>query len=55
VRFLRWDELLKGRAVWFGSATFDERVGLSYTTGQVTHHVGKAPALRQLADFAWIM
>jgi hypothetical protein len=40
VRFWRWDELLKGRAVWFGSATFDERVGLSYTTGQVTHHIG---------------
>lgn len=28
-----------GRPVWFGSATFDERVGLSHTTGQVTHHV----------------
>ncbi len=26
--------------MWFGSATFDERVGLSYTTGQVTHHIG---------------
>jgi hypothetical protein len=25
--------------VWFGAATFDERVGLSYTTGQVTHHI----------------
>jgi hypothetical protein len=26
--------------VWFGAATYDERVGLSYTTGQVTHHIG---------------
>jgi hypothetical protein len=26
--------------VWFGSVTFDERVGLSHTTGQVTHHIG---------------
>jgi hypothetical protein len=40
VRFWRWDKLEKGRPAWFGSATFDERVGLSYTTGQVTHHIG---------------
>lgn len=40
VRFWRWDRLDQGRVVWFGSATFDERVGLSYTTGQVTHHIG---------------
>jgi len=40
VRFWRWDRLDDGRPVWFGSATFDERVGLSYTTGQVTHHIG---------------
>ncbi|MFZ4683175.1 MAG: LssY C-terminal domain-containing protein, partial [Terrimicrobiaceae bacterium] len=26
--------------VWVGSATFDERVGLSHTTGQITHHIG---------------
>jgi hypothetical protein len=24
--------------VWFGSATYDERVGLSHTAGEVTHH-----------------
>jgi hypothetical protein len=40
VRFWRWDQLHQGRPVWFGAATFDERVGLSYTTGQVTHHIG---------------
>jgi hypothetical protein len=28
-----------GRPVWLGSATYDERVGLSHTTGQVTHHI----------------
>ncbi len=40
VRFWRWDRLDNGREVWFGAATFDERVGLSDTTGQVTHHIG---------------
>ena len=40
VRFWRWDRLYENRPVWFGAATFDERVGLSYTTGQVTHHIG---------------
>ena len=40
VRYWRWSQQQDGRPVWFGSATFDERVGLSYTTGQVTHHIG---------------
>jgi len=40
VRFWKWDRLHDGREVWFGSATFDERVGLSHTTGQITHHIG---------------
>jgi len=40
VRFWRWDKLEDGRPVWIGSATYDERVGLSHTTGQVTHHIG---------------
>lgn len=40
VRFWKWDQLHDGREVWFGSASFDERVGLSHTTGQVTHHIG---------------
>ena len=40
VRFWHWDQLRDGREVWFGSVTFDERVGLSHTTGQVTHHIG---------------
>jgi hypothetical protein len=25
---------------WYGAATFDRSVGLSHTTGQVTHHIG---------------
>jgi len=40
VRFWRWDRLYDGKQVWFGAVTFDERVGLSHTTGQVTHHIG---------------
>jgi len=39
VRFWRWDELYQGRPAWFGAATFDAAVGLSHTTGQVTHHI----------------
>lgn len=40
VRFWRWDHFHNGREVWFGAVTLDERVGLSHTTGQVTHHIG---------------
>jgi hypothetical protein len=35
VRFWQWDELYEGLPGWFG----DARVGLSHTTGQVTHHI----------------
>jgi len=28
-----------GRTVWIGSAAYDKRVGLSHTTGQITHHI----------------
>jgi hypothetical protein len=28
-----------GRPAWMGSATYDQRVGLSHTTGQITHHI----------------
>ena len=40
VRFWRWEKLYEGRPAWIGAATFDERVGLSHTNGQVTHHIG---------------
>jgi hypothetical protein len=39
VRFWRSDRPEDARPVWFGSAPFDERVGLSHTTAQVTHHI----------------
>jgi len=40
VRFWKGDKPgPDGRPVWFGSATYDERVGLSHTTGQITHHI----------------
>jgi hypothetical protein len=29
-----------GRPAWVGSATYDRKVGLSHTTGQITHHIG---------------
>ncbi len=29
----------QGRPLWIGAATFDTGVGLSHTTGQITHHV----------------
>ncbi len=32
-------ELYQGRQGWFGAATYDRSVGLSHTTGQVTHHI----------------
>jgi hypothetical protein len=31
-----------GRPVWVGAAIYDERVGFSHTTGQITHHTGAA-------------
>jgi hypothetical protein len=44
VRFWRAEKRdADGRPVWVGAAIFDERVGLSHTTGQITHHT--APAI----------
>lgn len=40
VRFWKTDATETGGPVWIGSATYDERVGLSHTTGQITHHIG---------------
>jgi hypothetical protein len=41
VRFWRSAEVDDaGRPLWMGAATFDIRVGLSHTTGQITHHIG---------------
>ena len=56
VRFWRSDARGEdGRPVWIGAATFDRGVGLSRTTGQITHHI--APDIdgerdRVMADLA---
>jgi hypothetical protein len=40
VRFWKTDDTdPDGRPVWIGSASYDERVGFSHTTGQITHHI----------------
>jgi len=40
VRFWKYDKAdEQGRTIWLGSATYDARVGLSHTTGQITHHI----------------
>jgi hypothetical protein len=40
VRFWLGEQRLDDRPIFVGAATFDARVGLSHTTGQVTHHIG---------------
>ncbi len=40
VRFWRSTEMEDDRPLWFGAATFDQSIGLSHTTGEVTHHIG---------------
>ena len=40
VRFWKSTQLdAEGRPAWVGSATYDKHVGLSHTTGQITHHI----------------
>ena len=40
VRFWRSDKVDDdGKPLWLGAATFDTKVGLSHTTGQITHHI----------------
>jgi hypothetical protein len=40
VRFWKMDGADNaGRPIWIGAASYDERVGLSHTTGQITHHI----------------
>jgi hypothetical protein len=40
VRFWRSAELdAAGKPMWFGAVTFDTKVGLSHTTGEITHHI----------------
>ena len=43
VRFWRCEKLDEsGRPLWIGAATLDVCVGLSHTTGQITHHISTA-------------
>ncbi len=37
VRFWKLDKLHEGRPVWVGSAIYDQHVGFSRDTGQITH------------------
>ncbi len=40
VRFWQSDKVdSDGRPVWMGAAIYDKGVGLSHTTGQITHHI----------------
>src|SRR5262249_42219021 len=40
VRFWQSEQLdVDGRPLWAGAATYDDRVGFSHTTGQITHHI----------------
>lgn len=49
-----------GRPVWLGAVTFDQRVGLSHTTGQITHHIApdvdaeRDYLLEALARSGWV-
>lgn len=41
VRFWKADKVDElGRPLWIGAVTYDSHVGLSHTTGQITHHIG---------------
>lgn len=49
VRFWKTGRMTDGRPEWIGSAVYDERVGLSHTTGQITHVT--APDVDQERDY----
>lgn len=41
VRFWKSDKVdSDGRPTWMGAASYDRGVGLSHTTGEITHHIG---------------
>jgi hypothetical protein len=61
VRFWRTDLHADGGVpVWAGATTFDRGVGLSHTTGQITHHIGpdldaeRDTLMRDLEQAGWI-
>jgi len=49
VRFWKTDQREGGRLVWIGAAVFDRGVGISHTTGQITHLI--APAIDDERNF----
>ena len=49
VRFWKTDQSERGRPLWIGAAVFDRRVGISRTTGQLTHII--APAIDDERNF----
>ncbi|HQR48893.1 MAG TPA: LssY C-terminal domain-containing protein [Steroidobacteraceae bacterium] len=60
VRYWLWDQQRDGSPVWFGAVTYDERAGLSYTTGEVTHHIGsdvdaeRDRVVAELTNAGWV-
>ena len=39
IRFWESTKQVDGRPLWLGTATFDTKVGFSYRTGMITHHI----------------
>lgn len=60
VRFWRVPSTTELPTSWLGAVTLDERVGLSHTTGQVTHHISadvdaeRDRIVTQLTDAGWV-
>jgi hypothetical protein len=49
VRFWLFRKTEDGNGIWLGAATYDDRIGFSYTTGQITHHI--APDIDTERDY----
>lgn len=49
-----------GEPMWLGAVTYDERVGLSHRTGQITHHIGpdidaeRDLVIEELSSAGWL-
>jgi hypothetical protein len=62
VRFWKSDEYGRdGLPLWLGAVTYDESVGLSHRTGQITHHIGpdidaeRDALFADLAGHGWLV
>jgi hypothetical protein len=49
VRFWRTEQVEDDRPIWVGAAIYDRKVGISHTTGQITHHT--APDIDTERDY----